>query len=85
MKIKAFLIVVAMCFCMMLCGCQDVEKSYNDEKPSMFVVVEQTSSWEIVYHKETKVMYSVGMGSYNRGDFTLLVNPDGTPMIWDGE
>ena len=38
-------------------------------------------SYSVVYHAETKVMYVAGDVKY--GDvFTVLVNPDGTPMIW---
>lgn len=59
-----------------------VEKSENQQESSMFVQIEQTNIWKIVYHKETKVMYTVAIGMYNSGDFTLLVNPDGTPMIY---
>lgn len=40
--------------------------------------------YEIVYNVETKVMYAVSCGTNNVGFFTLLVNPDGTPMIWEG-
>lgn len=47
--------------------------------------VEDMSTWKVVYHKKTKVMYAVSDGSYNYGTFTLLVNADGTPMIWEGE
>lgn len=57
-----------------------VEKSESQHGSSMFVQIELTSFWEVVYHKETKVMYTVSRGMYNSGDFTLLVNPDGTPM-----
>lgn len=49
-----------------------------------FVIVESTNDWCVVYCNKTKVMYTVSKGSYNRGNFTLLVNPDGTPMIWEG-
>lgn len=48
-----------------------------------FTVVDSTMDWYVVYCNKTKVMYVVSIGSYNRGDFTLLVNPDGTPMIWE--
>jgi len=34
--------------------------------------------------KSTGVMYWVSDNSYNRGNLTLLVNPDGTPRIWEG-
>lgn len=37
----------------------------------------------IFHHRETKVMYAVSGGTYNRGNFTLLVNSDGSPMLWE--
>ena len=51
---------------------------------SMFIVIEQTPLWEIVYNKETKVMYAVSSGSYNRGNFTMLCGKDGKPQLWEG-
>ena len=38
---------------------------------------------QIVYHKETKVMYAVSCGSYNYGNLTVLVDADGKPMLWE--
>ncbi len=38
--------------------------------------------WLIVYRRETKVMYAVSNSNHNVGTFTLLVNADGTPMLW---
>lgn len=66
------------------CEYASVEK-YDENKPttSMFVVVEHTGSWKIVYHKETKVMYAVSYSSYNRGNFTLLVDENGDPLLWE--
>lgn len=82
---KRVLLVCVLCFCLIMIGCQPVEKSdeYNSLKTSNFVLVESASNWRIVYHKETKVMYSVSWGLYNKGNFTVLVNPDGTPMLWE--
>jgi hypothetical protein len=79
-KIVALMIVVLV---VALTGCSEVEEKISDK--SEFVIVEGTSSWYIVYHKKTKVMYAVSQGAYNGGTFTLLVNPDGTPMLWEGE
>lgn len=62
-----------------------VEKAESQQESSMFVQIEKTSFWRVVYHKETKVLYAVSCGTYNSGctgNFTLLVNPDGTPMIY---
>ena len=54
------------------------------DKDSLFTVIEHNESlhFYIVYMNKTKVMYAVSDGSENRGDFTLLVNADGSPMIY---
>ena len=69
-----------------LCGC-DIKTgpSHEDRNvgESMFVEVENAALWIIVYHKDTKVMYAVSKLSSGAGHFTVLVNPDGSPMIWE--
>lgn len=59
----------------------DTRENYNN----VFERVGYGSNYDIVYHKQTKVMYVVSEEYYNRGNFTLLVNPDGTPMIYKAE
>jgi len=66
-----------------LTGCAHIESVNDTSDASMFVVIEETSSWRVVYNKETKVMYAVSCGCHNCGTFTLLVNSDGTPMLYD--
>ena len=79
-KIAYILIVLTL----LLSGCKTVETvNDNSKDTSMFVEVENTMYWKIVYHKETKVMYAVSYGSYNGGTFTLLVDADGKPMLWE--
>lgn len=90
MKTKLIIFAAALTLAFTGCNYANVEtvKDQEDtveEYNSMFVVVEKTYLWEIVYQKDTKVMYAVSFGSYNGGTFTLLVNPDGTPMIYEGE
>lgn len=82
---KVFIIIALMIvvLAVALTGCSKVEYKASDK--SEFVIVESTSTWKVVYHKKTKVMYAVSDGTYNHGTFTLLVNADGTPMIWEGE
>lgn len=58
-----------------------------DEEPradasSMFVKVEDCGTFNIVYDRDTKVMYTVSSSSYNYGNVTMLVNADGTPKVW---
>ena len=66
------------------CYYAEVE-NYDEDKPtkSMFVIVETTGTWKIVYHKETKVMYAVSDCWYNFGNFTLLVDENGDPLLWE--
>ena len=52
---------------------------------NMFVRVEYNGDYKVVYHKDTKVMYAVSCGQYNKGTFTLLVNSDGSPMLYEKE
>lgn len=77
------IITIILCS-VLLVGCKKIEKvdDFNDDK-SMFILIEETSLYYVMYHKNTRVMYAVSHGGYNAGDFTLLVNPDGSPMIYE--
>ena len=84
-RLLIVLMLFALCACL-FAGCSGILKTgENVSKSSSFVVVEDGDSYYIVYHKDTKVMYSFSTGGYNCGSLCLLVNPDGTPMIWEGE
>ena len=90
MKTKLIILVAVLTLAFTGCGSSTKVKSVNDIQPieqeqeSMFVKVEEIPyAWDVVYHKDTKVMYVISRGSYNYGTFTLLVNPDGTPMIYE--
>ena len=82
------MILICIACMVLLCGCSGIAETEKvtekQENISMFVEVEQAMCWKVVYHKETKVMYVISDGSYNRGTFTLLVNSDGTPMLYKG-
>lgn len=82
-KVIISILFVLLCICFLCsCGYKEVEKESNEDENSVFVLVEDAPSWRVVYHKYTKVMYAVSSGYYNSGTFTLLVNEDGTPMIY---
>ena len=53
--------------------------------PYVLVYTDTYFNCEIVYDKDTKVMYSISNGTYNRGTPTVLLNADGTPKIWEGD
>lgn len=65
------------------CDCDEAQNEKSDNGVSMFTVVGETICWKVVYHNETKVMYVVSYGSYNSGSFTLLVDANGNPMLYD--
>lgn len=85
MKLKAIFLSALLVGALSLTGCdwQNAESVVDENAPSNFVVVERTAIWNIVYDKDTKVMYAVSDGSYNHGSFTLLVNSDGTPKLYE--
>jgi hypothetical protein len=84
-KLITLFVAIALCACLFVgCGGMlEIDDAASSE--SSFVVVENGASYIIAYHKDTKVMYSISNGGYNCGSFCLLVNADGTPMIWEGE
>jgi hypothetical protein len=52
---------------------------------SMFVMVENGMNYKIVYHRDTKVMYAISDGCYNAGDFTVMVDKYGKPLLYQGD
>lgn len=65
-------------------GCsQEVTKKQSDDA-SRFVLVERTYLCNVVYDRSTMVMYAVSRGIYNEGTFSLLVDANGNPLLWEG-
>lgn len=80
---KLFLIIsISMIALMCFAACDNPVEKNTHLGNSDFVMVESTGDFYIVYHKETKVMYAVSDCARNAGNFTLLVNADGTPMTY---
>lgn len=82
-------LLVMILFIFLLTGCGGGTPTLGFQKSSsMFVYIQEAdgyNNYDVVYHKDTKVMYVISHGSYNIGTFTLLVNPDGTPMLYEAE
>lgn len=57
----------------------------NEESTVSFVIVEKELVngyfYKIAYHKDTKVMYV--LGQYN--DFTVMLDAEGKPLLWEVE
>lgn len=78
----------------MVGGCSNVDEdaTSNFEDTDIFKTVSidfgGDENYTVVYHIETKVMYVIvtSVGSSGRGaGITPLLNPDGTPMLYQGE
>lgn len=83
--LAAFLIVASIA--LMAAGCASTRaeaKEVDDvDDGNTFILVDADYYCWIVYHKDTKVMYAVSRSGYNAGTYTVLVNADGTPMVWE--
>ena len=79
-KIFLFLDIIILVALLTACVIETGKQQKNLEENSMFTTIEATKglTYEIVYNKETKVIYSVS----NNGIMTALLNPDGTPMLY---
>ena len=82
-KIICLVLVVLLLFTFVGCGSNidTVEDMKSKEGSSMFVIVESDFLWErynIVYHKETKVMYAVSSNTV----FTVMVDAEGKPLLY---
>lgn len=90
-KLLLMLIVIACILSICSCGTtmqtEDEASKSEDADVSMFVLLEDCESsygFIVVYHKDTKVIYTISKGMYNSGNFTVMLNPDGTPMVYGG-
>lgn len=80
-KVIALLLIL-----LMLVGCGKTTRAESEsDEGKRFVTVDTRWTYLIVADRETGVMYAVSNGTYNCGTFTLLVDKDGNPLIWDGE
>lgn len=86
-KIFALLATLMLSMTMMGCSVNSAEnaQTYQENVPSRFVILEESSIWRVVADRETRVMYAVSTGRRNGGNLTMLVNSDGTPLLYEGE
>ena len=82
-------LIVMLMLLVMLVGCGNSSEAdvRDGEKSSQkrFVPVEIDWSYEIVVDRETRVMYAISNGAYNHGTFTVMVDENGKPLIWEGD
>lgn len=83
-KLIAIILIVIMLATMTACTTKQKSEAVKGSESRM-VEVESTSLYKIVYDKYTKVMYVVSYGGYNMGTFTLLVDANGNPLLYQRE
>lgn len=87
MKKKILMLLLVLIMPVMLltgCGVKPEDKT-SDKTISMFVLIENGDGYSVLYHRETKVMYIRAEYGTGSGYFTVMLNADGTPMLWEGE
>lgn len=82
---KRMIIIMLMAIMMTGCATAKIEGRSEEVTTSRFIELEDTYIFRVVADKETGVMYAVSTGGYSRGVFTLLVDENGKPLIWEGE
>lgn len=89
-------LILSMCTVLLACVCiacayNEVDpQAYNEVDPQAasttsipeFVQVADRDGYRIVYDANTKVMYAVSDGGYNNGNFSVLYDADGTPLLY---
>ena len=81
-------LIVMLMLAVMLVGCGlSSESELDGDKSNVgrFVTVEKRVYYYIAVDRETKVMYTVSDGMYNRGTFTVMVDENGKPLTWEGD
>lgn len=68
------------------CAASTAIPAETEASRSTFAVIEGNvmSAYCVLYDTTTGVMYVMSHGSYNNGTFTVMLNADGTPRIWEG-
>lgn len=67
---------------LLIAGCSDTA-NVSEGQDRMMEKVEDEWGYAIYVDKDTNVMYIKGLGG--EGTFTVMLNADGTPKIWQRE
>ena len=76
---KIFCIFMAIALCLCMCACGAPSDTHVDGR--LFERMEEYDDCIVYRHSDTNVLYVFLKGS---GEFSVLFNADGTPMVWRG-
>lgn len=83
LKICVILIFLILLICnLLLIFTKSTDADNINVKCFNLIGIDKLSGNAVVFDRDTRVMYVISRGTYNRGTFTLLVNADGTPRIY---
>lgn len=86
MKKFAIALAVLMFLMIVACGGRGTNQAEGVPKQlecdAVFEILDVDGDTEVVRHKETGVCYLVYYSCCGKG-VTLMVNPDGTPYVWE--
>lgn len=75
--------IVILSLMLLSVGCNPIQDNTVSSQKSRFIRIEDTASFCVYYDKYTRVMYVCSAGGYNNGNFTMLVNSDGSPLLYE--
>ena len=81
-KLTAIVLITLTMLSMTACATKRASEVVKGEVSRM-VEVEETGAYLIVYDKYTRVMYAISNSGYNYGNFTLLVDASGKPLLYN--
>lgn len=70
---------------MIFAGCSGEKAEASSNSRFMRIESDVKWNWDVYADRETGVMYAVSNGNYNKGTFTLLVDANGDPLIYEGD
>ena len=85
---KRFFILTMFGISLIFSGCSTTVTQSNTEveqTTTRFGIVEDNYGFDVVYDKNTMVMYSVATYGSGTGQLTLLVDENGDPLLYNPE
>ena len=82
-NIIAFILAIILAG-IVLCGALIFKEADAASSMGFEVIEKDIHHVKIVYDIETGVMYTMSTAYNNIGSMTLMVNPDGTPRVYEG-
>ena len=74
--------LIMILFVIIITGCSSKSEGHTEKR---FETIAAEHHFRVLYDKESKVQYAISNYSYNSGNMTLLVDKDGSPLLYKEE